>query len=324
MKGMSSVFLQEQLQDAVEMTMPGEKIETFVSRGKWMRYNYEIKLASGRVVFMKIDPPGDTSAMSAKEDYINSLLKSYGLPAPKTLGLDDRGQALGTPFIIQEKIGGIRLGNLMKSSSSEERKDLYRCMGRFYRRLHDIRSEKSGWINGPGEVLPFSPNDYMYREVVLNNGAIAVERGVLDTELYERLKQLLSENLAYLKEHDPVLVSGPLPWSIYFQKTDDEFRVTKLTDVHDCLWWDRAWDISAICYPSFMEVEQECIDAFEEEYGVQPDEKRIKLYRLMRCIDACIGMYFEPKTPEHEQWRAKTIRELPTYIEDIERNASDV
>lgn len=302
---------------AVEQCLPGVGITKITPRGKWLREIYEVQFASGTQAFLKVEAPGEGSGMGFKEDYIADLMRANGLSAPRTLALDASGELFGAAAIIQERIGGRRLGDLVCASDQATRIKIYQALGRFYKKLHAIKGQRSGWIVGAGEVMPFSPNEFQHDQVIVRIGAEAVKKGLVDPETYQKLVAVMADNLAYLKRHEPVLVTGgALHWTVYLDE-GNEHEVTKLMDLHDFLWWDRAWDLASIRYPAFMNIDNVCWEAFVSEYGEVCEDKRLKLYRFMQTLDACMGNYYEPKSEAHEEWREQSLRSLPDYIAEV-------
>jgi hypothetical protein len=292
-------------------------VERVEDRGVWIRHNFRVTLDGGEVVHLKLDR---LFPASEKEAYICELLHANGLPAPRVLALDTTCSLLPSPFVIQAHVGGERLGDLLDGVGAADHVSIYAALGRFYRRLHAIHHDHSGWIQGAGEVLPFSPCQHQYDEVIVGIGGEAVDRGLMTADAHKRLKHLWAGSMAFLKDHQPSLVSGGAQhWTVYLTR-DSDWRVTKITDLHDLCYWDSAWDLVTIKYPLFREppsVEQ--WEAFVSEYGSAPSEKRLKLYLLMRCIDAAMGNYLEPQTPVHERRKKEMWEKLDDLLADVEQ-----
>ena len=251
---------------AVRHHLPGRTIVNIEDRGVWIRHNFRITLDSADVVFLKVD---QSFPASEKEGYICELLRSNELPAPLVLAVDTTCTILPAPFIIQEHVGGERLGDLLDRVSLPDRIDIYKALGRFYRKMHGVHHDHSGWIQGAGEVLPFSPTEHQYHEVILKIGAGALEHGLLRKDQHSRLKQLWSDSLEWLDEHKPSLVAGTLPWAVYLAKIDG-WQVSKIMDLSDLLYWDPAWDLTIVKHPPFK---------------------------------AALGNYQEPESPENARWK---------------------
>ncbi len=292
----------ELVSTAILSVIPDRKVLFVEDKGVWVRHLFKVGLDNGEVVFLKEDiNPSDQ--LSEKEAYITELLHKHGLPAPHLLACGSSCTLLPVPFIVQEFVRGQRLGDLLKITDDKDRRKIYRALGQFYKKLHAITNDHAGWIQGSGKVLPFSPTRHQYEEVILKIGGLAVRQGLLGLENYDRLKRLWSENLDWLQDYPVSLVVTAFHWTISLEKSP-EWHVTRLTDLHDALFWDAAWDLSYIKYPVFQEPLDPVMWAeFVSEYGQEPVDKRLRLYRTMQWLDAAMGNYMEPQNSAHERWR---------------------
>jgi aminoglycoside phosphotransferase len=160
---------------AVAHHLPGRTIIAIQDRGVWLRRILEITLDDGEVVFLKMRADPQWGDLVEKEAFVCRLLQAQGLPAPRVYALDRSGTILEEPFLIQEGVGGRRLGHWLETAPAET-EQIYYTLGQFYRRLHAVRHTHSGWITGLGDVLTFSPNDYMFQKVIIEHGQTAVAR----------------------------------------------------------------------------------------------------------------------------------------------------
>ena len=307
----------EMLISAVKHHLPDRTVVNAEDRGVWIRHNFKVTLDSGEIVYVKTDA---TFPASEKEAYICELLRTHNLPVPRVLVVDTTCTLLPAPFVIQEHIGGERLGDVLDRTSRLDKIEIYRALGRFYRKLHTIHYDHSGWIQGAGKVLPSSPTEQQYREVIGKIGEQAVEQGLLTAKMHEHLMCVWRENLAWLQAHPPTLVTGgALHWSVYLVQ-DDNWYVTKIMDLSDLLYWDPAWDLASIKYPVFREpLAPELWEAFTSEYGSVPSEKRLKLYLLMQHLDAALGNYLEPAAPEHKRWKESVWETFESLLDEVAR-----
>lgn len=286
-------------------------------RGVWIRHNFRIALGGGEIVHLKVDQSFEASE---KEAYICELLHVNGLPVPRVFAVDATCTLLPAPFVIQEHIGGERLGDLLDRVGIADKANIYSTLGRFYGKLHRIHHDHSGWIQGAGKVLPFPPNDHQYDEVIVKTGGEAVARGLLTANAHRRVKRLWSDNMMWLNDHQPSLVTGgALHWTVYLAR-DDSWHVTKIMDLGDLCYWDPAWDLVSIKYPSFREPPApELWESFISEYGSVLSERRLKLYLLMQRISAAMGNYLEPATPEHTRWKESVWETFDSLLDEVER-----
>ena len=304
---------------AIENHMPGRTVQSIADRGVWMRHIFMITLDNGESVFLKIKC-GDWG--NDKEVFISQLMLDNNLPAPRTFAYDDTGDIITEPFIIQEKLGGTRLGDLLGHVDNREALHIYAAMGRFFRQLHAITYERSGWIHdGTGQVGggDGTPNDFQYEQVIVTIGQQAVEQGRLAKETHQRLMTLWANHLDELNTHCPALVGVACYWTIALDELDGTWQVVRLMDLGDYLYWDRDWDLAAIKYPVFRPpLAEQRWEAFVSEYGDVPDDKRLRLYHLMQRLDAAMGNYLAPQTPENAAWMQTAWADFDSLMDAIE------
>ena len=301
--------------------LPGRSVVEIEDRGVWLRHNYRVTLDGGEIVYLKVD---EDFPASEKEAHICELLRSHGLPAPQILVVDASKSLLPSPFVIQSHVGGERLSALLDRGDPDELPAIYAALGRFYRKLHSIHHEHSGWIDTAGEVLTHSPTRHQFNEVIVRIGGEAVARGLLSAETHQRLQWLWSENLEWLDEHEPSLVGGTLPWGVYLERRGS-WHVTKTMDLSDFLFWDPAQDLAIVKYPSFQPPTPLALwDAFMAEYDVsgvvdlKDVARRARLYLLVQRLDAAMGNYMEPPSPVHEQWKAQVWERFDSLLDEAE------
>lgn len=308
-----------QIASAVEKSLPGRSVCSVLDHGEWIRHNYRVELDSGQVVWMKIDTNSEMGEACEKEAYVCDLLRSHELPAPRVLSFNDSRDVLAEPFIIVEHAGGRSLDSWLHELTEEEAVPLYSELGFFFSRLHSIQYDRSGWIYGAGRVLDRHPNDFMHRAVVVENAGQLVEGGLIDEALHRRMISVSDALLPELRVHTPSLVCSTLPWTICLDRAGDSWAVTRLTDLHDALYWDPVDNLAGVRYPAFRESNDRHWDAFMSSYGGdEPDLKRMKYYYLLTSIDAILGRYMEPHSEQNENWKRVALKGLEPLVEEIE------
>ena len=251
---MSQTHGKEQVVLAVHKYLPDRTIESINDRGIWMRQIYEVRLDGEETIFLKITVNSQGITDARHEARVARLFNENGLPAPQVLAVDLSGEIIPQPYLIEQSLGGVRLGALLKQVSQVESLAIYRTLGAFYRKLHAIHHDHSGvWNADPDQILPAHPNDYMYRaEIVEGSGRRALELGRISRYTYDRTVSLWADSLAELKTYQPSLIHGsPFWWNIYLERDGDGWQVVKLTSLDDVMWWDPAYDLAFLRFPPF-------------------------------------------------------------------------
>ncbi len=123
--------------------------------------------------------------------------------------------------------------------------------------------------------------------------------------------RLWRENLDYLRAHQPSLIhASAFPWTIYPDRAGGAWQVTKLTSVGDFLWWDPAFDVAALRYPPYGEMQTAWWEGFVRGYGGERKRKRLLLYAVMQRLCAAMGCYMQPEAPGNAAWRERALAEV--------------
>ena len=306
---------------AVSVHLPGRTVERIVDRGRWERRIVEVTLDGGERVFFKFEANPEGVIGTIKEPQVVALFHRHGLPAPEVLAVDLSGQIIPQPFLIQRAMNGARLGDLLQQVDQTEALAIYEAIGRFYRRLHAIHNDRSGWWEeSPDKPFQVSPNEFMYNaEVVGGSGKQALAAGRISEATYNRVAALWAREMGYLRDHQPSLVHGsPFLWTIYLARGEGGWAVSKLMDLSDVLWWDPAYDLAFLRYPPFGEAVPARWAALLRGYGPAPEDKRLLLYALEQRLCAGMGAYKEPQTAHNRAWAARCLADLEPFMDAIE------
>lgn len=241
-------LLKKSIEKAVSVHLPGRTILNIKDRGEWIRHIVEVTLDGNEIVFFKISKhEGEPGNLPFNHGSSAKFMQECGLPTPRVLAVDASCEIIKYPFIIQEWVGGTRLGTLLDQVDETDAQAIYKTVGRLYCKMHAVHNDRSGiWIKDPRIVFG-SPNDYMYRaEILEGSGKKALEQGRITHKTYYRAVALWAQNMDYLKKYQPSLVQmSAFLWTIYLDKEDHRWRVTKLMALLPC-WWDPAFDLASL------------------------------------------------------------------------------
>jgi hypothetical protein len=300
---------------------PENTISWIDDLGSWVRHNFRVHFTDRKAVVYKFNVNKEWLDSSVHEFRVTEILEKNGLAFSPVLVVDDSLAEIEHPFIAVEQGQGERLDRLMRLKPDDEIKAMYRAVGQFYRKLHAIKGKESGvWVNDPEELFPISPTDYLFEnEIKGGSGAALVERGILNKLHYQRIVDVWTANLNYLKNHTPVLVHGsPFPWTIYLDKPASEWQVTRITGLGDTFWWDASYDLTFLIDPPFTFMFDQWRIAFLQGYGVKPEVRRLMLYRLLQIICAINNVYMQPKSEQSETWKQSALSSIPGLLKSLE------
>jgi len=286
------------------------------------------QVKEGAVLF-KIDLPHEGPGwLQSKEGECHErdvarILEAHGLHViPPVLAVDYSREIMQHPYVIQARVGGTRLGDLLDQVPEPDAEAIYDTVGEFYQRMHAIHHERSGiWTGSTPEEPWGDPTGFMYRaEVVEGSGRRALEQGRITQRTYERAVALWGESLDDLGNAQPSLIHhSAFPWNIYLEREHGGWRITKLTSVGDVMWWDPACDLACLQYPPFGDARPACWKALLRGYGSPPERKRILLFAVMQRLCAAMGAYMEPWTERNRAWAARCLGDVDAFLDEIER-----
>ena len=241
--------IEEKVKRAINKHFPGRSIQRINDRGVWERHIIEVELEDKETIFFKIQ----TSEwnMTGFETKGVKLFQKHHLPTPKILAVDESCEIFPYPYLIEESVGGTRLGTLLENVDHNESDQIFEALGTFYGKMHTIRNERSELL------IPFPnsppPTEYMFQaEIVDGSGKKALDQGKISQITYDRVVDIWKENLNYLKDHQPSLINcSPFMWTIYLEKVHQEWQVTKITPMAELMWWDPAYNLAFLQYPPF-------------------------------------------------------------------------
>lgn len=311
------VITSEQVVRAVAAHLPQRTVIAIEDRGTWIRRIFRVTLDGGETVYVKIDA---ALKASVKEAYVTGLLHDHGLPASDILAVDDTQTLLPAPFVIQAHVVGTRLSDLLaRHPDAATRAAIYAAMGDFHRRIHAVHRHAAGWIDGPGIVYPGSPRAHQFQAVIVDIGAQAVAQGLISAVTQRRVQTLWDAHRDYLDTYVPSLTTGGAHRWVIYLSDEGGWHVTKIMDLHDLAYWDPAWNLTTVKYPEFTaDPDPASWAAFVEAYGEEPEEKRLKLYLLMRRIDAGMGHYMAPPAPGNAAWMAGVWATFDALVDEVE------
>jgi hypothetical protein len=305
----------------VQSHFPENAIAQVEDLGVWVRHTYRIRFRDRGAVIYKFHIHPEWLDGSVHEYRVCEILKKNDLPAPEVLVVDNSCELVKLPFVVMEQGRGERLDRLIQTYPDDEVAQMYRAVGEFYRRLHSIPGVQSGvWVDNPDDVFPNSPNDYLYEnELVQGSALLLAERHIITTLMHQRIIDLWLGNMDLLKTHQPVMVHGsPFPWTIYLEKADSKWQVTRIGAMGDTLWWDAMYDQAFLIDPPFTWMFDPWRVAFVQGYGKTPDVPRLMLYRLLQIVCAVNDVYMQPEAGQNEAWKQYALQSLPRMLTSLE------
>lgn len=309
------------IKEVIERYFPGKHVKEIIDKGKIIKHTYKIVLDDNEVLYLKLAVHEEWSDLLHVKN-VSEIFNKKGISSPKVLVIDHSKEILPYAFMIQEEVYGTKLINLLENQDRRNVLQIYEGLGRYLRKTHNITNAKSGiWSDNPYDVkYPISPNEYMFREeIVEGSGKKALEANLITKDVYNRIIKTFENNMEYLKNHTPTLINVSFfTWNVYLDRQQSNWEVTKVMSQNDVMWWDPAFEVALIKYPPFFETDEEMWKSFLLGYGEEPEDKRLILYSILQRLCANMGVFMEPNIKDKEEWIEKSFKEISRLLDLVE------
>lgn len=96
---------------------------------------------------------------------------------------------------------------------------------------------------------------------------------------------------------------------------DRDWSVSNLSPIAELMWWDPAYNLAFLQYPSIGQAIESRWDAFLRGYCPRPERKRILLYLVLQRLAASNGFYKESQDVYKASWVEKCLDDILNEID---------
>ncbi|NGM83228.1 aminoglycoside phosphotransferase family protein [Paenibacillus sp. 7124] len=122
--------------------------------GGFFNTAYELALADGREAILKIAPSDTAEMLSYERNIMRAevealrLVKAAGIaPVPEVYAYDDSRTVTPYEYFFMEKVKGRPYNEVREEMTAGERAEIERELGRYNRRINEVRGERFGLFN---------------------------------------------------------------------------------------------------------------------------------------------------------------------------------
>ncbi|MBB6670536.1 phosphotransferase family protein [Cohnella nanjingensis] len=269
----------------------------------WFNAAYEIELTDGRAVILKVAPDSGAETLAYEKDIMRTEVEAMrrmraagGVPVPEVFAYDDSRMLIGTAYFVMEKVAGQPYNMIKEDMTQEQRAAIETAIGRFNRRINEIRGERFGFFHGADPAATASwPAAFgaMMRALLADGRRLGVQLPAP----YASIEAEVERRLPLLAEvTEPRLVHWDL-WSGNVLVADG--RIAGIIDWERALWGDPLMEYY------FRRFERS--EAFYSGYGGRfdlPNEQvRKRLYDLYLDLILVIECYVRKyENEDHVRW----------------------
>ncbi|WFA85745.1 phosphotransferase family protein [Paenibacillus amylolyticus] len=278
----------------------------------WANHAYLIKLSDAQRVVLKIAPSASTNLMRCEQDLMIAEVEALRLitelqdvPVPQVLAYDDSLTMASARYFIMEYMSGAPYNQVKDQYSAEEQGVIEHQLGRYNRRINEIKGEKFGYFSEQKQRYSTWKEAFMnLMDDILTDGE---EAGITFSIDYPELRRLIEEKSDVLDDvKEPVLIS----WDLWDGNVlVDAGRITAIIDFERSLWADPLMEH----YFSHFNYTPGFVKGYGHEITTESELKRRSLYDLYFDLVLRIECaYRQYDNQEHVNW---TIHNLEEGIE---------
>lgn len=228
---------------------------------------YRVRLASERVVYVRISRPGMPEHKARWEAWAIEKARSGGVPVPEVLAVETIGPDEDLrPAMVMEEVPGSKLAEVLPVLSSAQRREVMRDLGRVLAKVHSVRTPGLGTPDREGVW----PDPDKYRRAYINKRL--AERGHLEAagvraDEIDQAIALLGARQGASPWEEPVLCHGDIYSEHVF--IDAQLRVCGVID------WGMWRGAPAVDDLGYVKMRPDLdFDAIISGYGTSPLDDR--------------------------------------------------
>jgi aminoglycoside phosphotransferase (APT) family kinase protein len=205
----------------------------------WFNVAYNIRLADGREVILKIAPPQGAEVMLYEKNIMATevasmrlVRKNPAIPVPEIYFLDDAHDLCDSDYFFMEKIHGDNLEHVKTSLPAETLEAIERRIGEIIREINGFPGTYFGYDGNPDlRANTWKEAFVKIVDSVLEDGS---QKNVVYDYSYDELR-------AAVLKHAPALEEISTPCLVHWDAWDPNFfvkdgRITGIIDFERALW----------------------------------------------------------------------------------------
>ncbi|MFX3646614.1 MAG: phosphotransferase family protein [Paenibacillus sp.] len=275
----------------------------------WANHAYLITLNDAQRVVLKIAPSASTNLMRCEQDLMIAEVEALRLiselqnvPVPQVLAYDDSLILAPARYFIMEYMSGTPYNQVKDQYSAEEQEAIEHQLGRYNRRINEIKGEKFGYFSEQKKRYSTWKEAFMnLMDDILADGE---EAGITFSMDYPELRRLIDEKSDVLDDvKQPVLVS----WDLWDGNVlVDKGRITAMIDFERSLWADPLMEH----YFSHFNYTPGFVKGYGHAITTESELKRRSLYDLYFDLVLRIECaYRQYDHQEHVNWTIHNLEE---------------
>jgi aminoglycoside phosphotransferase (APT) family kinase protein len=247
----------------------------------WFNAAYNVRLADGREVILKIAPPKGAEVMLYEQQIMATevatmrlVRQNPAIPVPEIYFFDDAHDVCDSDYFFMEKVAGDNLEHIQASLPAETKASLDRQIGAIIREINSFTGSYFGYAGNPGLRAPSWRAAFItIVEAVLEDGA---RKNVVYDYGYDEIRAAVLKHAAALEEiTTPCLVHWDAWYPNFFVR---DGRIAGIIDFERALWAEPLME--AQFRPFFGDGITESMRGYGKTSFTATEQQRCQLYTL--------------------------------------------
>lgn len=274
----------------------------------WFNTAYDLALSSGENVILKVAPGAEVETLTCEKNIMKNevevlklVRKEGAIPVPNVYAYDDSQDLIPHEYFLMEKVHGQPYNLIKESMSADERERIEVDLGRYNRKINEIRGDSFGHFVASPEKL-FASWGQVFAALMADLLTDGRRLGVQLPASYEEIEEAVAAKLPFLDEvTEPRLVHWDLWNGNVFVH---EGRIHAIIDWERALWGDPLFEY----YFGKMEPSEAFYRGYGNRFDSQHERERRKLYDLYFDLILVIECYSRKyENPDHVRWVRKNL-----------------
>ena len=258
----------------------------------WFNVAYNVRLADGREVILKIAPPGDAEVMTYEKNIMSTEVTSMRLvranpaiPVPEIYFFDQMHDLCDSDYFFMQKLDGENLAHLRESLAPDSMAHIQFQVGAIIRSINSFPGVFFGYDGNPDLRAETWKEAFLkILDALLEDGCRKnVELGCTYAELR-----------ALVEQHTPALEEVSAPYLVHWDAWDSNFfvkgeRVTGIIDFERALWADPLMEAQ---FRRFDFTTPDCLRGYGKTTFTPAEEQRNHLYTLHLALVMNIECFY--------------------------------
>ena len=284
--------MENKINQIIEREFNAQVLEIKKITEGYSHYMYLVKInKEPREIIVRFSNNKEKDVGLSKEKFIIETLRKNNIPAPKIHVFNEN-------YMILEKLSGTRLDTIWDFLPKHEKIQITKEIGMLLSKIHNIKLEKFGKIEGEGKIAsdeifkfksmeePISYNKFLreWLKASFEDLARILSYEHISPEFMNNLFAYLTENINKIAyKGEPTLVHGDFfPGHIFVEKINNEYKIIGLIDFEFSGSYSPEYDFIKLHRSGFFD-DIEIKQALNQSYG-EINEQAVEVYRIMRDL----------------------------------------